>query len=112
MYAVHLTAFDRAGNNKTARTFFLYDTNKVIDLSKCQIKIIKAKQYFGKDWITYSNRFIDVDWKDKFVKTEHFKNNWLAKIKKASLVNTSYDDNSGKRNVSLVPNVKGTTINA
>ncbi|OPL33283.1 hypothetical protein AM593_05274, partial [Mytilus galloprovincialis] len=107
MYAVHLSAFDRAGNYKTARSFFLYDTNKIIDLDKGQIKVIKAVQYLGKDWITYSNPFIQVEWKKKFVKTDHFKNSWLAKIHSYFDIEASYDDNSGKRNVTMVPNVKG-----
>lgn len=110
MYAVHLTAFDKAGNHKSARSFFLYDNNNIIDIYKGQIKVIKAVQYLGKGWITYSDTFIDVNWKDKFIKTDHFKNNWLAKIKQAEHIETSYDDHNGKRNVTLVPNVKGNRI--
>lgn len=109
MYAVHFIAFDRAGNNKTARALFLYDTNELIDLHNGQIKVLKSVQYLEKSWITYSNPFIDVEWKDKFVKTEHFKNSWLAKIKKNAHIEQIYDDNSGIRNVTLVPNVKGNT---
>lgn len=107
MYAVHLSAFDRAGNYKTTRAFFLYDTNKLIDLDKGQIRVIKAVQYLGKDWITYSNPFIHIEWKNKFVKTDHFKNSWLAKIHPYYGIEASYDDHSGKRNVTMVPNVKG-----
>lgn len=109
MYAVHFSAFDRAGNFETARAFFLYDTNELIDLHNGQIKVLKSVQYLEKGWITYSNPFIEVEWKDKFVKTEHFKNSWLAKIKTDKDVENVYDDNSGKRNMTLVPNVKGNT---
>lgn len=109
MYAVHFIAFDRAGNHKTARALFLYDTNELIDLHNGQMKVLKSVQYLEKSWITYSNPFIDVEWKDKFVKTEHFKNGWLAKIKKNAHIEQIYDDNSGIRNVTLVSNVKGNT---
>lgn len=110
MYAVHLSAFDRAGNYKTARSVFLYDTNKLIELDKGPITVTKAVPYSGKDWIISSNPFIDVEWKNKFVKTEHFKNSWLSKIHPYHDIEASYDDNSGKRNVTMVPNVKGNTF--
>lgn len=107
MYAVHFTAFDKAGNHKSARALFLYDNNEVIDLSNGSIDVLKAKPYLGKSWITYTSPDVDICWKEKFMKTDHFKHSWLAKVKRFEFVEPSYDDNSGKRTIQMVPNVKG-----
>ncbi|XP_052083679.1 uncharacterized protein LOC127721009 [Mytilus californianus] len=107
MYAVHFTAFDRAGNYKSARGLFLYDNNEDIELGRGSIEVIQAKNYSEKGWITYPSSRIHVTWKDMFVKTDHLKHNWLAKVKKFDHIESSYDDNSGKRTIEMVPNVKG-----
>lgn len=110
MYAVHFTAFDRAGNYKSARGLFLYDNNEEIELGRGSIEVIQANNYSEKGWITYPSSLIYVTWMDMFVKTDHFKHSWLSKVKKFDYIESSYDDNSGKRAIDMVPNVKGICI--
>lgn len=110
MYAVHFTAFDRAGNYKSARGLFLYDNNEEIELGRGSIEVIQSKNYSEKGWITYPSSLIHVTWKDMFVKTDHLKHSWLAKVKQFDYIESSYDDNSGKRTIDMVPNVKGICI--
>lgn len=110
MYAVHFTAFDRAGNFMSARGLLLYDNNELIELGRGTIEVIQAKYYSEKGWITYPSSLVYVTWKDMFVKTDHFKHSWLAKVKKFDSVNSTYDDINGKRTIGMVPNVKGISI--
>ncbi|XP_076086914.1 uncharacterized protein LOC143057491 [Mytilus galloprovincialis] len=107
IYAVHLICFDIAGNHKTARAFFLYDNNDIIDLGKGQIEVKNTQHYLERRWITDSSALIEVEWKDRFIKTDHVKHNWLAAVQPLSNIESTYDDRSGKRTAKSVEHVKG-----
>lgn len=110
MYSIHFRSYDRAGNYETARVLFLYDNNDIIDTGKGKTDMKNTIHYLGKRWITNTSPFIEVAWKDTFVKTNHVNYNWLANVHSFPNILSIYDDNSGKRTVKSVSNVKGKKI--
>ncbi|KAL5006494.1 hypothetical protein ScPMuIL_015300 [Solemya velum] len=106
-YSVIFSAFDQAGNFKTARRIILFDdVSKVSKQNTTVLRMVTASSAAGYRFLTSETSQLEVQWKDKFINTRHHTNKWLNAVSPYADPNI-FDDNSGERTTSLVPNVNG-----
>ncbi|XP_055997828.1 uncharacterized protein LOC125647098 [Ostrea edulis] len=106
MYAIHFSAYDKAGNHKTGRKVLLYDNKAEVTANPTKVtRVITASQETNYVWVTKDTRYVDVLWKDRFRNYRHETNRWLNKVDSAYGIESKYDDHYGDRQVAEIPNV-------
>ncbi|KAK3101903.1 hypothetical protein FSP39_007221, partial [Pinctada imbricata] len=109
MYAVHLSAFDKAGNWKTGRKVFLFDDIaevEIVDQPGKVTRVVTASQETNYLWVVEDTTVVKVQWTDRFRNARHEVGRWLNQIKAPSFMTDSrYDDNSGNRTINEINNV-------
>ena len=110
MFAIHFSAFDKAGNHKTSRKLLLYDNNSSVtfnpDTSRVT-SVVTASPETSFKWVVKDTRDVDISWKDRFRNWRHESNRWLNKVTPHLAVESRYDDHYGERQVDAIPNVHG-----
>lgn len=111
MFAIHFSAFDKAGNYKTSRKVLLYDNISEVTFKPGKVtRVITASSETNYEWVTKDTQYVDILWKDRFLNHRHEINRWLNKVKQNKAVESRYDDHYGERQVDLIPNVHGKLI--
>lgn len=108
LYSIHLTAYDKAGNYKTARRFVLYDNDSHVSHNPYEhSRVESGSKNTNYTWIVDNIRTINVVWRNRFRNVWHDNNKWLNRISESHGISNRYDDNTGVRNVTLIKNVYG-----
>lgn len=108
MYSFVIYAIDKAGNDKAARTVFLYDDASVVESNpETYIRVVQSSKETVYKWIVVDDSDLIVNWKGKFKNKNHNAKNWLEEIKQRPNMDTEYDDHYGKRTVSAIPHRQG-----
>lgn len=108
MFAIHFTAFDKAGNHKTSRKVILYDDQSVITLKPNKVtRIVTASSETSYLWVVQDTGTIIVRWTDRFMNVRHENNRWLNKVNSHIAVEDKYDDHYGERQITEINNVHG-----
>nr|XP_034314147.1 uncharacterized protein LOC105348718 isoform X1 [Crassostrea gigas] len=106
MFAIHFSAYDKAGNYKTSRKVLLYDNISEVTFKPGKVtRVITASSETNYEWVTKDTQYVDILWKDRFLNHRHEINRWLNKVKLNKAVESRYDDHYGERQVDLIPNV-------
>ncbi|WAR05117.1 hypothetical protein MAR_020486 [Mya arenaria] len=107
-YAVELTAFDHAGNHKTARKLFFFDGNSDVSLNQSSLTRVLSANKGG--WINKDQEYIVVDWAYRFSNNRHHKLCWLCRFDHMStVIPFELDDTAGvsERTWERIPNIQG-----
>ncbi|XP_046543949.1 uncharacterized protein LOC124254116 [Haliotis rubra] len=105
VYSVVLSAYDKAGNHRSARRIFMYDgTSAVTVQANKQLRVTTASSATS-EWQTTSSA-VTVDWTNRFINTVHHNNKWLQRVASVAGLGSDYDDNEGDRRVSAISNVQ------
>lgn len=108
MYAVHLTATDKANNQQSSRRLVLYDNiSQVSYLPNKITRIETASASTNYTWVSEDTNIILAKWTERFRNSRHDSNRWLTKVSPYPGIEDLYDDHRGKRTVDEVPNVSG-----
>lgn len=108
MFAIHFTAFDKAGNHKTSRKVILYDDQSVITQKPNKVtRIVTASSETSYVWVVQDTGTIVVRWTDRFINVRHENNRWLNKVNSHIAVEDKYDDHYGERQITEINNVHG-----
>lgn len=108
MFAIHFTAYDKAGNHKTSRKMILYDDQSVITQKPNKVtRIVTASSETSYVWVVQDTGTIVVRWTDRFINVRHENNRWLNKVNSHIAVEDKYDDHYGERQISEINNVHG-----
>ncbi|XP_071084119.1 uncharacterized protein [Haliotis cracherodii] len=108
VYSVVLSAYDQAGNHRSARRILLYDgTSTVTTQSHKELRVTTASSATS-EWQTTSSA-LTVDWTNRYINTVHHNNKWLQGVASLAGVGSDFDDNEGDRRVAAINNVQGVT---
>ena len=108
MYAIHLTATDKANNQKSSRRLVLYDNiSQVSYLPNKITRIETASASTNYTWVSEDTNIILAKWTERFRNSRHDSNRWLTKVSPYPGIEDLYDDHRGKRTIGEVPNVSG-----
>ena len=108
MYAVHLTAIDKANNHKSSRKLVFYDDiSRVSTLPNKVTRIETAAASTNYTWVIEDTNIIRAKWTERFINSRHDSNRWLTAVSSYPSIEDVYDDHHGKRTVDEVPNVHG-----
>lgn len=111
MYAIHLSAVDKAGNIKMSRKLVLYDNlSKVTFNVKRNTRVETASSQTNFTWVTKETNKIFVKWWGRFINHRHDNSRWLTKINPYPKIDRAYDDFDGRRTVDEVPNIQGILV--
>nr|XP_034301655.1 uncharacterized protein LOC105322112 [Crassostrea gigas] len=106
MFAIHFTAYDKAGNHKTSRKVILYDDQSVITQKPNKVtRVVTASSETSYVWVVQDTGTIVVRWTDRFINVRHENNRWLNKVNSHIAVEDKYDDHYGERQISEINNV-------
>ncbi|XP_078334035.1 uncharacterized protein LOC111124258 [Crassostrea virginica] len=106
MFAIHFSAFDKAGNHKTSRKVLLYDNISEVTFKPDKVtRVVTASAETSYEWVVQDTRDVDIFWKDRFGNWRHESNRWLNKVTPHHAVESRYDDHYGERQVDEIPNV-------
>ncbi|XP_048243311.1 uncharacterized protein LOC124141844 isoform X1 [Haliotis rufescens] len=108
VYSVVLSAYDKAGNHRSARRILIYDSSSIVTTqSNKQLRVTTASSATS-EWQTTSSA-VTVDWTNRYINTVHHSNKWLHGVASSGGVGSDYDDNEGVRSVAAINNVQGVT---
>ncbi|XP_046365956.1 uncharacterized protein LOC124141846 [Haliotis rufescens] len=108
VYSVVLSAYDKAGNHRSARRILIYDgTSTVTTQANKQLRVTTASSATS-EWQTTSSA-VTVDWTNRYINTVHHSNKWLHGVASSGGVGSDYDDNEGDRSVAVINNIQGVT---
>ncbi|XP_071087257.1 uncharacterized protein [Haliotis cracherodii] len=108
VYSVVLSAFDKAGNHRSARRILIYDGKSTVTTQdKKELRVTTASAATS-EWQTTSSA-VTVDWTNRYINTVHHNNKWLHGVASSGGVGSDYDDNEGDRSVAATKNVQGIT---
>ncbi|XP_078322971.1 uncharacterized protein LOC111122905 [Crassostrea virginica] len=108
LYAVHLTALDKAKNQKSSRRLVLYDNiSRVSYLPNKVTRIETASASTNYTWVSEDTNIIRAKWTGRFRNIRHDSNRWLTKVSPYRGIEDLYDDHHGKRTIDEVPNISG-----
>lgn len=108
MYSVVFTAVDKAGNEKSCRTLFLYDDLSIVEvITEKHIIVKQSSKSSNNVWVDVDDPIIHVQWPGKFKNERHHAHMWLDNVLPRLRVDAEYDDHYGKRQTTRVPNVQG-----
>ncbi|XP_046581225.1 uncharacterized protein LOC124288740 [Haliotis rubra] len=107
VYSVVLSAYDKAGNYRSARRIMVYDgTSTVTAQANKKLRVMTAAS--ASAWQTTSSA-VTVDWTNRYINTVHYNNKWLLGVASHGNISSDYDDNEGSRGIGEVRNVQGIT---
>ncbi|XP_061176006.1 uncharacterized protein LOC133184957 [Saccostrea echinata] len=108
LFSIHLTAYDNAGNYKTARCFVLYDNDSHVSYYPLHVTRVKsASEKTNYTWVVDDTKIVNVQWTKRFRNILHDHNKWLDEISPSYGITKSYDDYSGQRSVTKINNING-----
>ena len=108
MFAIHFSAFDKAGNHKTSRKVLLYDNSSAVTFNPDKVtRVVTASAESSYEWVVEDTNEVDIFWKDRFRNRRHEDKGWLNKVKPHLAVDSKYDDHYGERQVDEIQNVHG-----
>ena len=108
MFAIHFSAFDKAGNNKTSRKVLLYDNSSAVTFNPDKVtRVVTASAESSYEWVVEDTNEVDIFWQDRFRNWRHEDKGWLNKVKPHWAVDSKYDDHYGERQVDEIQNVHG-----
>lgn len=111
MYSVIFTAIDKAGNEKSARTLFLYDASSQVEVEDGKtVRVQQSTKDTKYIWVDVDDPILKVNWPGRFKNEEHYKQLWLESVKPRIHVDPEYDDHYGKRQITTVPHRQGMFI--
>ena len=111
MFAIHFSAYDKAGNHKTSRKVLLYDNISEVTFKPDKVtRVVTASAETSYEWVVKDTRDVDIFWKDRFGNWRHESNRWLNMVTPNHAVESRYDDHYGERQVDEIPNVHGTNF--
>lgn len=111
MYAIHLSAVDKAGNIQTSRKLVLYDNlSKVTFNGERNTRVKTASSQTNFTWVTKNTNMIFVEWYGRFMNHRHDNLRWLTKINPFPKIGRAYDDFDGRRTVDEVQNIQGILV--
>ncbi|XP_025086754.1 uncharacterized protein LOC112559633 [Pomacea canaliculata] len=107
MYAIVLSALDRAGNHKSCRRLFLYDSSSQISIiASSVLRVTSAAQVTSFTW-QHSEGDVTLSWVERYTNVFHYTYNLLAAVASESGVESAYDDSEGNRTVAAIQNTLG-----
>ncbi|XP_025086756.1 uncharacterized protein LOC112559635 [Pomacea canaliculata] len=107
MYAIVLSALDRAGNHKSCRRLFLYDSSSQISVTASSVlRVTSAAQVTSFTW-QHSEGDVTLSWVERYTNVFHNNHNLLAAVASESGVESAYDDSEGNRTVAAIQNTLG-----
>jgi hypothetical protein len=71
VYSIHLSAFDKAGNEKTGRGLFFYDDQSVVTLHGDPIKCQTASKNTSYKWVVQDTNTVQIIWPERFYNFRH-----------------------------------------
>ena len=109
MYAVHLAAFDNAGNHYIARKVFLFDDDSHVTTLPGKVsRIVTASSQTNYVWVVEDTNTVKFQWTDRYRNEKHEAGLWLAEVRQPTEVKDSvYDDHTGDRTVDAINNIHG-----
>ncbi|XP_046362872.2 uncharacterized protein LOC124139656 [Haliotis rufescens] len=108
VYSVVLSAYDKAGNHRSARRILIYDgTSSVTTQANKKLRVTTAASATS-EWQTTSSA-VTVDWTNRYINTVHHNKKWLQSVAPLADIGSGYDDKEGSRGVDEVRNVQGIT---
>ncbi|XP_067663255.1 uncharacterized protein [Haliotis asinina] len=106
VYSVVLSAYDKAGNRRSARRILICDgTSAVTTRANTSLRVTTASSATS-EWQTTSS-VVTVDWTNRYMNTVHHKNKWLLGVASLGDIGSDYDDNEDGRGVDAINNVQG-----
>ncbi|XP_067682774.1 uncharacterized protein [Haliotis asinina] len=107
LYAVEITAHDKAGNIRSGRRLLIFDVeSKVETVPNTVLRATSAAQPASWEW-QWTSDSVTIHWDNHYINTLHHSNKWLEAAVPVSNVEAVYDDNGFSRGVKPVPNVQG-----
>lgn len=98
LYQVVLTCYDLAGNFKSARQIFLYDSSSTIDITPGhKISDSLSSTNTTHTWVVTPATSVTIEWDGHFVNTRHKNNQWLTGVKAYGGIDktSKYEDSTG-----------------
>lgn len=112
LYQVVLTCYDLAGNYKSARQIFLYDSSSTIDITPGhKISDSLSSLNTTNTWVVTSATSVTIKWDGHFVNTRHKNNQWLTGVKAYGGIDktSKYEDNTGVITINSIDHEDGIT---
>lgn len=108
LYSIHLTAYDKAGNYKSARRFVLYDGNSHVSHNPYEhTRVATGSKETNYTWVINNTTTIEVTWTKRFRNALHDNNKWLNEISESHGISDLFDDFNGSMSVRHFKNVYG-----
>ncbi|XP_046570853.1 uncharacterized protein LOC124279103 [Haliotis rubra] len=106
VYALVLTAHDKAENSKSARRIFIYDKVSNVDVVHgTRLLVTSSAPITGHRW-QWNTTGVSVDWEKRYINTLHLNNGWLKQAALSHDVTPDYDDNNHSRGIDAIDHVQ------
>ncbi|XP_071082513.1 uncharacterized protein [Haliotis cracherodii] len=107
VYALVLTAYDKAKNRKSARRIFIYDeVSKVGVIHDTRLLVTSSASITTHRW-QWNTTDVSVDWEKRYINPLHYNNGWLKQAASTHDVTQDYDDNNHSRGIDAIDHVQG-----
>ncbi|XP_071082542.1 uncharacterized protein [Haliotis cracherodii] len=107
VYALVLTAYDKAENSKSARIIFIYDAvSSVGVVHDTRLLVSSSASRTSHRW-QWNTTDVSVDWVKRYINTLHYNNGWLKQAASLHDVTPDYDDNKHSRGIDAIDHVQG-----
>ncbi|XP_067684738.1 uncharacterized protein [Haliotis asinina] len=106
VYALVLTAYDKAENSKSSRRIFIYDeVSNVGVVHGTRLLVTSSAPITGHRW-QWNTTGVSVDWENRYINTLHLNNGWLKQVAASHDVTPDYDDNNHSRGIDAIDHVQ------
>lgn len=108
LYSIHLSAYDKAGNYRSARRLVLYDSQSHISHNpNKQTRADSGAKNTNYTWVVNNTSVIKIAWSGRFRNVLHDQNKWLNRMSPSHDISNLYDDFTGIITVKGTKNVYG-----
>ncbi|XP_046570898.1 uncharacterized protein LOC124279138 [Haliotis rubra] len=106
VYALVLTAYDKAENSKSARRIFIYDEVSNVDVVHGTRLLVTSSAPIARNRWQWNTTGVSVDWEKRYINTLHLNNGWLKQVAPSHDVTSDYDDNNHSRGIDAIDHVQ------